>query len=145
MQMFRALDSEAALVGWGVRVLFLAEDGTKATQAAAQRIAGFGGLIEQHAEVFTALEAMIDDPVGYALFIMDCDAFGGLEHGRKAVAMLRGAGGRVPVILVSRDCGEQVFPDDRAAPILLRAPLSAVSLRVGYEHALRDRVIWKAA
>jgi hypothetical protein len=39
----------------------------------------------------------------------------------------------------------QVFPEDRSAPILLRAPLSAVSLRVGFEHALRERRLWRAA
>jgi len=44
------------------------------------------------------------------------------------------------VILVSRDCPNQVFPAERRAPIVLRAPLSAVSLRVGFEHALRDRL-----
>jgi len=42
------------------------------------------------------------DPAGYALFVIDCDSFGGLELGRKAVAMMAEAAGRVPVILVSR-------------------------------------------
>ena len=50
---------------------------------------------------------------------------------------------RVPVILVSRDCGEQRFPEDRKSPTLLRAPLSSVALRVGFEHALRDRFFYK--
>jgi hypothetical protein len=30
-------------------------------------------------------------------------------------------------------------------PVTLRAPVSAVSLRVGFEHALRDRLAWRAA
>jgi hypothetical protein len=88
---------------------------------------------------------MIDDPQGYGLFVMDTDAFGGLEAGLRAFQMLRAADVRVPVILVGRDCGAQVFPDERSAPIMLKAPLSMVSLRVGFEHALHDRVVWRAA
>ncbi len=103
------------------------------------------GLLKSETEVFTALEAVIDDPAGYGLFIMDCDAFGGLEAGLKAFATLGLTKARVPVILISKECGEQTFPEDRSAPIILRSPLSAVSMRVGFEHALRDRFMWRAA
>ncbi len=49
------------------------------------------------------------------------------------------------MILISRDCAAQVFPDDPLDAVQLRAPLSAVSLRVGFEHALRERMFWRAA
>lgn len=145
MQLFRQIDQEATLVGWGVRVMLLAPVGSRGGEVAANRLAGFGGLVETQGEVFAALEAMIDDPTGYGLFVMECDGFGGLEAGKRAFTMLRGAGVRVPVILVSGECREQMFPEDRSEPILLRSPMSAVAMRVGFEHALRDRVMWQAA
>ncbi len=145
MQVFRPIEDDATLVGWGVRVMFLAQDGCPKAEVAAKRMAGFGGLVEAEYELFSALEAIIEDPQGYGLFAMECDGMGGLEAGRRAFALLRGAGVTVPVILISSECVEQVFPEDRTAPILLRSPLSAVSMRVGFEHALRERLLWRAA
>jgi len=139
MQLVRSFEQDnAALVGWGVRVMLLTSEG--ADGATARRLAGLGGLVETASEMFAALGALIDDPAGYGLFVVDCDTFGGVEGGHKAFAMLGDVVSRVPVILVSRICPQQTFPDDRRSPTLLRAPLSAVSLRVGFEHALRDRL-----
>ncbi len=143
MQHIRVIKNEGAtLVGRGIRVLFLT-DGSD--DAAEQRLTALGGLVDTETEMYSALAAMIDDPLGYGLFVMDTDAFGGLNAGLRAYTMLRAADVRVPVILVGRDCGSQVFPEERSAPIMLRAPLSMVSLRVGFEHALHDRFIWRAA
>ena len=143
MKHLRAVKSEkATLVGWGVRVLMLA-DGVD--RGAEERLVGLGGKVDTEAELYTALAAMMDDPLGYGLFVMDTDAFGGIEAGLRAFQMLRAADVRIPVILVGRDCGRQVFPEERSAPILLQAPVSMVSLRVGFEHALHDRIIWRAA
>jgi hypothetical protein len=52
---------------------------------------------------------------------------------------------RVSVILVSSECRDQRFPQERTAPVVLRAPMTAVSLKVGYEHALRERFLYQAA
>lgn len=143
MKHLRAVKSEkATLVGWGVRVLMLA-DGVD--RGAEERLVGLGGKVDTETELYTALAAMMDDPLGYGLFVMDTDAFGGIEAGLRAFQMLRAADVRIPVILVGRDCGRQVFPEERSAPILLQAPVSIVSLRVGFEHALHDRIIWRAA
>lgn len=143
MTYLRAVNIETAKpVGWGVRVLML-NDG--ADDSAQERLVGLGGQVDIETELYTALATMIDDPRGYALFVMDVDAFGGIEAGLRAFSMLRAADIRIPVILVGRDCGRQVFPEERSAPIMLQAPLSMVSLRVGYEHALHDREIWRAA
>ena len=143
MKHLRAVKSEkATLVGWGVRVLMLA-DGVD--RGAKERLVGLGGKVDTETELYTALAAMMDDPLGYGLFVMDTDAFGGIEAGLRAFQMLRAADVRIPVILVGRDCGRQVFPEERSAPILLQAPVSIVSLRVGFEHALHDRIIWRAA
>jgi hypothetical protein len=139
MQQIRSFEQgNATLVGWGIRVMLASRDGTDGPVA--RRLAGLGGQVECHEEVYTALSQLIDDPYGYGLLVIECDSFGGLDAVRKACGMLGEEAGRVPVILVSRDCPNQVFPAERRAPIVLRAPLSAVSLRVGFEHALRDRL-----
>lgn len=143
MKHLRAVKNErAALIGWGVRVLMLTDGSDTGAEA---RIVDLGGKVDTETELYTALASLIDDPLGYGLFVLDTDAFGGLEAGLRAVQMLRAADVRIPVILVAGDCGRQVFPEERSAPILLQAPLSMVSLRVGFEHALHDRVIWRAA
>jgi hypothetical protein len=146
MQLFRPIDTESvALVGWGVRVMLLSPNGGEGPGRIADRISGFGGLIEAEADIFAAIEAMQSDGTGYGLFVMECDAYGGLEAGRRAVAMMGRAAERTRVILISREVQVQTFPEDIAQPILLRSPMSAVSLRVGFEHALRDRLVYMAA
>jgi hypothetical protein len=143
MQVSHDFDTAAALpVGWGVRVLLLSADDATPLQ---DRIGGLGGTVDVETEVYSALSAMIDDPMGYGLFVMDCDGLGGLEAGGRAAATLAAVKSRVPVILVCKDHTAQVFPQDKDAPVCLRAPLSTVSLRVGFEHALRDRLMWRAA
>ncbi|MFZ1483159.1 MAG: hypothetical protein WAT25_20560 [Paracoccaceae bacterium] len=143
MQVTHDFDQTAALpVGYGVRVLFLSAQADGPLQA---RIAGLGGAVEVETEIYAALAAVIDDPMGYGLFVMDCDGLGGGEAGERAVATLAAVNSRVPLILISGEHATQVFPQQREAPVRLRAPLSAVSLRVGFEHALRDRLMWRAA
>jgi hypothetical protein len=140
------MEEDAALVGWGVRVLLLADPMSNRTEEIMRRVAGFGGLVEEQHELFAAMSALLDDPAGYGMLMMDCDVFGGLEAGRRALSLLRGSGLRIPAILLSSEVkGGQTFPEDRMEPILLRAPVSAVSLRVGFEHALRERLVWRAA
>ena len=143
MQVYHEFErSDALPVGWGVRILVLA--GTESDPLVA-RLGGLGGPVEVETEFYAGLSTLIDDPNGYGLFVMDCDAHGGAEAARRALAMLRGVQARARVILVSRDHVSQDFPQDTADPVRLRAPVSAVSLRVGFEHALRDRLIWQAA
>ncbi|EEW26111.1 hypothetical protein [Rhodobacter ferrooxidans] len=126
-------------------MLLLGKTDSEGVVTASKRIAGFGGTVELETEMYAALSALLEDPVNYGLFVMDCDAFGGIEAGMKAFAMLGMLRAQMPVILISKDCAVQTFPEDRSAPIQLRAPLSAVSLRVGFEHALRERRLWRAA
>ena len=138
MQVIRHQDRDSAgLVGLGARVLLLAP---QANEALFRRIAGLGGRVDLEVELYSALDALINDPADWDLFVMDCDAFGGLDAGRRAFAMLGLAAERVPMILASAECQTQVFPEDRRAPILLRAPATATSLRVAMEHALHNRL-----
>ena len=142
MQVIRSLEREdVTLVGWGVRVLLLSTDGESGVTA--RRLASLGGRVEAFGELYEALSALIDDPAGYALFVVDCDGVGGLDVALSGVQKLGAEVGRVPVILVSRECPVQKFPEDRLSPTLLRAPLTSVALRVGFEHALRDRFFYR--
>lgn len=146
MQFFRQDEAEvSAIVGWGVRVLLLTPDEDVTQSKAATRIAGLGGTVEIENEAFTALDTLILDDTGYGLLVIECDAFGGLAAGRNLVSMLHKGGVFIPVILLSSDCAEQEFPYDTNAPIVLRAPISSISLRVGFEHAMRDRLVFQAA
>ncbi len=125
-------------VGFGLRVMIVALGGGIGEMS--QRVAGLGGQVEDFDELFTGLSHLIDDPYGYGLCVVDCDAFGGLDLVRRACQRLSDEAARVPVMLISRDCKTQIFPNDRHLPVVLRAPVSAVSFRVGFEHALRDRL-----
>lgn len=141
MRAIRHQDQEGAgLVGLGARVLLLAPP---ANEALFHRIAGLGGRVDLEVELYSSLDALINDPADWDLFVMDCDAFGGLEAGRRARAMLGLVAERMPMILASADCQTQAFPEDRRAPILLRAPVSVTSLRVAMEHALHDRLTFR--
>ena len=142
MQALHQIETESStLVGWGVRVLLLTPEEDIKRSKIAEKLAGLGGRVEVEADVFTA----IDDAMGYGLFVVECDAYGGLEEGRKILSMLRKSSVEIPAILLSSECPEQMFPSDQNGPIVLRAPLSAVALRVGFEHALRERLVYRAA
>ena len=69
----------------------------------------------------------------------------GLEAAQRAVQMLGDAMAHVPMLLVSRDCRGQRFPAERDQPTVLPAPLSAAALKMGFEHALRERLLFQAA
>jgi hypothetical protein len=146
MQLVRSVhDNEFTRVGFGIRVLLLTSEGEES--AIARRLVGLGSQIDVVDEMYTALSDVLEDPVDYGLFVIDCEGetVGGLEGGKRAVQMMGDIISRVPVILISKECTEQRFPEDRLAPTQLRAPLSSVSLRVGFEHALRERLAYRNA
>lgn len=137
MQAIRAFDVQSgAMVGFGIRVMLISGQAGDALQ---RKLAGLGSKVEWTSELFVGLEAVIDDPAGYGLCIIDCASIGGLEAGRRAHALLVDVARRVPVILLAEDCPQQEFPEERGSAVVLRAPVSSISLRVGFEHALRDR------
>ncbi|MEO8244852.1 MAG: hypothetical protein ABI832_21415 [bacterium] len=146
MHFVRSFEHDAAaMVSWGVRVLLVTDQNELGVIS--RRLAALGGKVEVAPELYAALSDLLDDPQSKSLLVLDCDslAVGGLEAGQRAVQMMGEVAQRIPVILLSADCGEQRFPSDRAAPTVLRAPVSVVSLKVGFEHALRDRLLYQAA
>jgi hypothetical protein len=132
-------------VGWGVRVLLLAGEGAAAHDRIVTGITALGGVIDTETDGFAALETLSTDRTGFGLFVIDCDPFGGLEVGRKLISLMHKGGVSMPVILVSTECPAPEFPADINAPIVLRAPLSAVAMRVGFEYATRGRLVFHAA
>ncbi len=143
MRALRIVETESSgLVGLGVRVLLLSGSDTEAARLT-RLIAGLGGRVDCETEVYSALSALIDDPAGWDVFVIACDGLGGIENGHRAHRMLGAVSERVSTILISDACETQTFPEDRMAPILLRARLTAVALRLGLEHAVRGRLAWR--
>lgn len=130
-------------IGEGVRIQLLAAAAD--CEALIARLVATGAEVEAATDLYAALGDLIEDPCDFGLFVMDCDTFGGIEAGRRAAALLGRLQHPVPVILVTRDCTEQHFPDDWREPAVLRAPVSSVALRVGMEQLLRHRFGWDRA
>lgn len=143
MQVFRPIDYvPATLVGRGFKVMLAGAD---AESAVAAKLARLGGEVEAEPEGFMALGSVMDDPQGYGLFVINADGVGGNEAAQRLCALLKGAYPRLPVIIVGSDYVEQTFPEEIVEPVRLRAPVSAVALRVGFEHAMRERMMWNHA
>lgn len=142
MQVFRPVDYvPATLVGRGLRVMLT---GATENSTVADKLARLGGAVEAEPEAFMALSMVMDDPNGYSLFVIDADGLGGNHEAQRICGLLKGAFPRLPVIIVGGGVGAQSFPEDIEHPVRLRAPVSSVSLRVGFEHALRERMLWAA-
>ncbi|MFM2390724.1 MAG: hypothetical protein RLZZ437_2279 [Pseudomonadota bacterium] len=140
MQVFRPIDYvPATLVGRGFKVMLAGAD---AQSTVAGKLARLGGEVEAEVEGFMALGAVMDDPQGYGLFVINTEGVGGDEAAQRICALLKGAYPRLPVIIVGGQSAEQTFPEEVVEPVRLRAPVSAVSLRVGFEHAMRERMMW---
>lgn len=122
---------------FGVRVMLLAPEAQCAT---ARRLTEFGGLVEVENEFYAAMSAMIDDPMGYDLFVMECDAFGGMPAAEKAISTLIAADAKMRVMLISSDFDIPAYPLGRRTAVCLPNPASEASLRIGFDHVLRDRV-----
>lgn len=139
MQVIRHFDADFATpVGFGLRVLQIGapDHGHLITN----RLARLGGRVDLVAKLCTAMEGIINDPSDYGLCVIDCDSTGGLAAGRQAAALLCESMSCIPVILVSNECRQQEFPISRNRPVVLRGPVSTISMRVGLEHAMRDKI-----
>ena len=107
----------------------------------AHRLAGCGSLVETADELFTALSAILDDPIGFDLFVMDCDGFGGIDGAERAVAALIAAEARMRVMLVSREFDEPAYPLGRRSAVCLPETASDMAFLKGLDHVLRDRPV----
>lgn len=144
MQFFRPIEKgDAALVGFGLAVMMVAPQGVPATLQKTGRLAGLGCAITIEPDVGRAMAAMAVHH--HDLLVIDAEAGGGLATARALLSLMRRSGVETPAIIVSQGVPAQAFPDDPGEPVLLRAPLSAVGLRVAVEFALRHTPLQMAA
>jgi len=121
----------------GVRVLLLSDLECGRT---ADRLARCGSLVDVEETLDTALTRLREDPMGYDLFVMDCDSFGGIPGGEKAVSSLIAAEAKMRVMLVSRDFDAPALPFGRRTAVCLPVAAGDEDFRRGFDHVLRDRV-----
>lgn len=120
----------------GIRVMLLTD---RPEGLSAQRLAQYGSLVEVTTEVYEALSSMLDDPMGYDLFVMECDAFGGIAAAERAIATLIAAEARMRVILVSGEFDSPAYPMGRRTAVCLPDQVAESGFRRGFDHVLRDR------
>jgi hypothetical protein len=139
MQAVRSFsEKDATQVGWSIRALLV----SAAPDAGSEpRLTGLGAQVETLGDIYTALSVVTEDPNHADLLVVDCDGIGRLEEVRRTVKLMGEVMLRVPVILISAECAVQTFALERHEPTVLRAPLSAVSLRVAFEHVLRGKLV----
>ena len=123
---------------FGVRVMLLSSE---PDSAAARTLTGFGSQVDCETDFFTAMSNIIDDPLGYDLFVMECDGFGGIAGGERAVATLIANEARMRVMLISSEFDTPAYPMGRRTAVCLPFPASDDSIRFGFDHALRDRQV----
>jgi hypothetical protein len=120
----------------GVRVLLLTD---QPHGASAFRLAGYGSVLDVEADLDHALTRIQADPMGYDLFVMDCDAFGGMAGGERAVARLIAAQARMRVMLICKEFDVPAYPMGRRTAVCLPVSVSDAAFRRGFDHVLRDR------
>ena len=139
MQVVRSFSQQdAAQAGWSVRALLVS---ATPDPVIGRRLVGLGTQVECIGDIYTALSAVMDDPGHADMLVVDCDGIGGLTEARRIVKLMGEVALRVPVILISAECGLQTFALERHEPTVLRSPLSAVSLRLAFEHVLRGKLV----
>ncbi|MCU0826737.1 MAG: hypothetical protein MUE52_04880 [Tabrizicola sp.] len=107
--------------------------------ASALRLVDLGSLLDISRDLDGALARIVEDPLGYDLFVMECDAFGGLAGAETAIAKLIAADARMRVMLVGSDFDEPAYPLGRRTAVSLPAAVSDAAFRHGFDHVLRDR------
>lgn len=120
----------------GVRVMVLTDHGDGMT---CQRLAKYGSLVDATDDLEDAISAILEDRVGYDLFVMDCDAFGGIAGAEKAISALIAGDAKMRVMLVSREFDVPAYPLGRRTAVCLPEDVSDASFRIGFDHVLRDR------
>lgn len=120
----------------GVRVMLLSDFPEGRT---GQRLAEFGSVVDLADDLEDAVAAILDDPFGYDLLVMDCDGFGGIDGAEKVISALIAGDAKMRVMLVSEDFDVPAYPLGRRTAVCLPKEVSDASFRIGFDHVLRDR------
>jgi hypothetical protein len=122
----------------GVRVMLLTDHADGST---GRRLASYGSVVDAAVTLDEAVSAILEDPFGYDLFVMDCDAFGGVLGAERAISALISGGARMRVMLVSRDFDVPAYPLGVRTAVCLPENVGDDSFRIGFDHVLRDRTV----
>ena len=120
----------------GVRVMLLSDHAEGRT---GQRLADYGSVVDVADGLDDAVTAILDDPFGYDLFVMDCDGFGGIAGAEQAISSLIAGDAKMRVMLVSSEFDVPAYPLGRRTAVCLPEDVSDTSFRIGFDHVLRDR------
>jgi hypothetical protein len=120
----------------GVRVMLLTDQGHGLT---ARRLTQYGSVVDVAEDLEDAVSTILDDPMGYDLFVMECDGFGGIAGAEQAIAALIAGDAKMRVMLVSREFDVPAYPLGRRTAVCLPEDVSEASFRIGFDHVLRDR------
>jgi len=119
-----------------VRVLVLTD---RPDSHSAQRLASYGCLVEVGHDIAGAVAAMAEDPFGFDLLVMDCDAFGGIAAAERVISTLIAANVRMRFLLVSQEFDVPAYPLGVRSAVCLPDTVAEAGFRRGFDHALRDR------
>lgn len=121
---------------YGARVMLLTDcfDGLTG-----QRLADLGSLVDVRNSLEVAVATVLKDPIGYDLFVMDCDGFGGISGAERAISSLIAGDAKMRVMLVSQEFDVPVYPLGRRTAVCLPHDVSDASFHIGFDHVLRDR------
>jgi hypothetical protein len=137
VQIYARTDGQvAAHRGPAVRVMLLTDRPDGVT---ARRLVSYGSLVDVEERLEDAVAGIVGDAIGYDLFVMDCDAFGGLAGAENAVASLISAQARMRIMLISGDFDVPAYPMGLRSAVSLPETTPEPLFRRGYDHALRDR------
>lgn len=120
----------------GVRVMLLTDCSEGNT---GRRLVDYGSVVDIVDDLEDAVAAILDDPFGYDLFVMDCDGFGGIAGAERAISTLIAGDAKMRVMLVSREFDVPAYPLGRRTAVCLPEDVSETSFRIGFDHVLRDR------
>jgi hypothetical protein len=120
----------------GVRIMFLTDQADGRT---GQLLAEFGSMVDVSDSLEDSVSAVLADAIGYDLFVMDCDGFGGIAGAERAISSLIAGDARMRVMLISREFDVAVYPLGRRTAVCLPEDVSEASFRIGFDHVLRDR------
>ena len=137
MQLFRLSDQDELEVQCLFEAVLVTVEGALGTTG--RRLISLQGKVDIRNQLFDVLSDLADDPRLSDIIVIDCDGFGGIEAVNRALGRLCPDDRRAPIVLISRDCLEQLFPQRRVEPICLRAPVSSVAMRLALETVLQGR------
>jgi hypothetical protein len=106
-----------------------------------RRLAAAGAELRMVDELYDALAMLSDDPRDSDLLVVDCEGFGGLERVRAMIGMLPPQQVPLRIVLTAKECADQRFDWGQGRPVVLRAPVTGLALRLALDSLFRLRFL----